>query len=453
MISPARVAAFDALRRADPHHGTGQDLASALVTARYALADARDRALATELALGVERWRLSLDTTIAASARRDAVDIDFPALIALRLALFQLRYLTRTPPHAVVDDAVELTRRNGAPRAAGFVNGVLRGLLRGNLELGIPARPGSTDSRDAWEEYISIALSHPAWLVRRWIERHGPEAADAWAQFDNTPAPVTLRVNTRRTTADAVQSQLEREGITTVPAAHAPHALVATDGNPLATSLVDEGDAAVMDESSQLVGALAASVLRGTTLDACAAPGGKTLILACDRTENGLLVAADRRPKRLTLLRRTLDRLGLGDVSIVAHDLSRGTPFAALDGILIDAPCSGLGTLRRDPDIRWRRREEDLPALAAAQLEMLAQAAGALAPGGRLVYATCSSEPEENETVVETFLARQGGFERVRPEGERFGPFLDMRGDFRTLPFRDRLEAFYAAVLTRTREP
>src|SRR5690606_16774821 len=111
-----------------------------------------------------------------------------------------------------------------------------------------------TDSRDAWEEYISIALSHPAWLVRRWIERHGPEAAEAWAQFDNTPAPVTLRVNTRRTTADAVQSQLEREGITTVPAAHAPHALVATDGNPLATSLVDEGDAAVMDESSQLVG-------------------------------------------------------------------------------------------------------------------------------------------------------------------------------------------------------
>lgn len=446
MISPARRAAFEALRQADAVHGSGRDLASALADARKHVRDARDRALVTELALGVERWRAALDAIIAASSGREIASIDFPALLSLRLAVFQMKFLTRTPAHAVVDDAVELAKQMGAARASGFVNAVLRGLIRNGLEAGLPSRPAGDDAAE-WTRYVSIALSHPEWLAERMVRRHGPAAAEAWAAFNNAPAPLTVRVNTRRMPFDDACRQLEAEGITSEAAPHAPAALIVTDGNPMSSALHDLGAIALMDETSQLVGALAAGALSGTVLDACAAPGGKTLILASDLPEGAHVIAADRRPRRVTLLRRALRRYGLDDLPVVQHDLTRGVPFAGLDAVFVDAPCSGLGTIRRDPDIKWRRREADLAPLAASQREMLRQAALALRPGGRIVYATCSSEPEENEEVIEAFLAEHPRATRAPIDGETFAPFLDARGDFRTLPHRDGLEAFYAAVL------
>lgn len=446
MIAPARRAAFEALRQADPVHGSGRDLASALADARKHVRDPRDRALVTELALGVERWRAALDTIIAASSGREIGSIDFPALLSLRLAAFQMKFLTRTPPHAVVDDAVELVKQMGAARASGFVNAVLRGLLRGGLDAGLPSRPADDDGA-AWTRYISTALSQPGWLTERIIRRHGPAAAEAWAAFSNSAAPLTVRVNTRRMRLDDARRQLEAEGIATEAAPHAPSALIVTEGNPMASPLHDLGAIALMDETSQLVGALAAEALSGTVLDACAAPGGKTLILATDLPAGSRVLAADRRPRRVTLLRRAMRRYALDDVAVVQHDLTRGVPFAGLDAVFVDAPCSGLGTIRRDPDIKWRRREADLVPLAASQREMLRQAALAVRPGGRVVYATCSSEPEENEEVVEAFLADHPRATRVPIAGERFAPFADAAGDFRTLPHRDGLEGFYAAVL------
>lgn len=449
MISPARWAAFEALRRADPGRGAGKDLASALSDTRGLVADPRDRALATEIALGVERWRAALDAVIASAAGRSIDTIDFPALLALRIAVFQLTHLTRTPAHAVVDDAVEMTRRAGAERAAGFVNGVLRQFLRGPKHAGLPARPKRDDIGE-WSRYLATAISHPQWLVDRWIARYGIEAAETWARFNNEPAPLTLRVNTRRMSIDQAKTALEAEGVTTELSSHAPRALVATGGNPMSTSLHREGLIALMDETSQLVGALAATNLRGTVLDACASPGGKTLVLACDLAGGSRVIAADRRPRRVTLLRRSLSRYGLDDVPVVQHDLSAGVPMRDLDGVLVDAPCSGLGTIRRDPDIRWRRSAGDLEPLSHMQQRLLDQASLAVRAGGRVVYATCSSEPEENEAVVEAFLAGHPGFRREPIAGEPFAPYLDAAGDFRTLPHRDRLEAFYAAVLART---
>ena len=449
MISPARWAAFEALRLADQTKGSGKDLASALAGTRKMVSDPRDRALATELALGVERWRATLDAIISTSSGRRIGTIDFPALLSLRLAVFQMKFLTRTPAHAVVDDAVEITRQAGASRAAGFVNGVLRGLQRHGFDAGLPSRPQGADA-SAWTHYIATSLSHPAWLAARMIARHGADAAEAWATFNNTPAPLTLRVNTRRLTVDEAQARLEADGVTTAPAPHAPHALIVTDGNPIGSPLHEDGSIALMDETSQLVGTLAAGALEGRVLDACAAPGGKTLVLSDDLPRGSRLVAADRRPRRVTLLRRALERYGLADVPVVQHDLSQGVPFLGLDGIFVDAPCSGLGTIRRDPDIRWRRAETDLATLAAAQTAMLHHAALAIRPGGRIVYSTCSSEPEENEDVVESFLASHAGFQRAAIEGARFAPFIDARGDFRTLPQRDGLESFFAAVLQRS---
>lgn len=451
MISPARRAAFEALRQSDSVHGSGRDLASALAEARKHVRDPRDRALVTELALGVERWRAALDAIIAASSGREIASIDFPALLSLRLAAFQMKFLTRTPAHAVVDDAVEIVKQMGAARASGFVNAVLRGLIRNGLDAGLPSRPAGPGADDAeWTRYVSIALSHPEWLAARMVRRHGPAGAEAWAAFNNTPAPLTVRVNTRRMPVDDTRRQLESEGITTDLAPHAPAALLVTGGNPMASALHDLGAIALMDETSQLVGALAAESLSGTVLDACAAPGGKTLILASDLPEGSRVIAADRRPRRVTLLRRSMRRYGLDDVPLVQHDLSRGVPFAGLDAVFVDAPCSGLGTIRRDPDIKWRRQESDLAPLAASQREMLRQAALAVRPGGRVMYATCSSEPEENEEIVEAFLAEHPRATRVPIQplgGARFAPFVDARGDFRTLPHRDGLEAFYAAIL------
>lgn len=448
MISPARWAAFEALRRSGSGAGGGKDLASALADTRRLVSDVRDRALATELALGVERWRAELDAIIAASSGRTIESIDAPALLALRLSVFQLKHLSRTPAHAVLNDAVEITRAAGAPRAAGFVNAVLRGLLRGRLDAGLPSRPLTGETAE-WTRYLSVAMSHPAWLVERWIARHGVEAAQRWAAFNNEPAALTVRVNTTRISTAAARIALAQEGVDTEPCAHAPDALTATAGNPMSTSLYEAGLIALMDETSQLVGALAAAHLSGTVLDACAAPGGKTLVLACDLPTGSRLFAADRRPRRVTLLRRALDRYGLASVSILQHDLSRGVPFGDLDGVLVDAPCSGLGTIRRDPDIRWRRGAADLADLASTQATLLREAALAVKPGGRVVYSTCSSEPEENEAIVDAFLAGQDTFSRVPLTGDRFTRFADARGDFRTLPHRDGLECFYASVLER----
>ena len=448
MIAPARWAAFEALRRADPVHGSGKDLATTLAETRGLVSDPRDRALTTEIALGVERWRAALDARIAHAAGRAIAAIDFPALLTLRIAVFQLAYLTRTPPHAVVDDAVAMTKRARATRAAGFVNGVLRTLLRGSLDAALPVRPQGDDAA-AWLAYLSITLSHPEWLARRWAARYGFEAAERWARFNNEPAPLTVRINTRRRTVDDARDALAREGVATGPARHARRALLVTSGNPMGSTLFRDGDMALMDEASQLVGSVAAAAMSGLVLDACAAPGGKTLVLACDLPAGARLVAGDRRPRRVSLLARSLARYGLDDVPVVMHDVSKGVPFRDLDGILIDAPCSGLGTIRRDPDIRWRRAEADLAPLAAMQQRLLVHAADAVKPGGRIVYATCSSEPEENEQVVEAFLAAHSGFVREPIGAEPVGALIDESGDFRTLPHRDGLEAFYAAVLTR----
>jgi 16S rRNA (cytosine967-C5)-methyltransferase len=208
----------------------------------------------------------------------------------------------------------------------------------------------------------------------------------------------------------------------------------------------------VQDESSQLV-ALAADARPGERiLDLCASPGGKTLVMAAGMRDSGLLVACDVRPRRLRLLQSTVRASGAAHVRVVHVSTSNALPFgASFDRVLVDAPCSGLGTIRRDPDIRWKRKEQDLAALAAAQLTLLRRAAEVVRPGGRLVYATCSSEPEENEQVVEAFLAEQSRFARVdlRAEPSPLTPLLDDRGVLHTLPHLHGLEPFYAAALVR----
>ncbi|HEX2444356.1 MAG TPA: 16S rRNA (cytosine(967)-C(5))-methyltransferase RsmB [Vicinamibacterales bacterium] len=454
-MSPARWAAYQAVAAV----GAGSDLATALARARTPLTDPRDRALAGEIALGVFRWLAALDYVIERLARRPAAKIEPIVLDILRVAVYQLTHLDRVPAAAVVNDAVDMARRAKRTGAAGFVNGVLRAL--GRRPPSLPPRPdpgrlGEPAMRAQALDYLSITLSHPRWLVERWLARTGFEAAEAWARFNNEPAPLTLRANTLRVDREELKSLLSAHDVECGDTRLATEGLIVRRGNPLLSPLTDRGLFLVQDEASQLVAEVLAVRSGERILDACASPGGKTVAIAAHAGADGLVVASDFRPRRIRLLVDTVRRTGADRVRIVRTDLRHPLPFGqAFDAVLVDAPCSGLGTIRRDPDIRWRRTEADVARLATETLTMLTHAAAVVRPGGRLVYATCSSEPEENEDVVSRFLENRPAFRQMNARTDAsllrtmgtLETVIDESGSLRTLPHVHALEAFFAVVL------
>jgi len=287
--------------------------------------------------------------------------------------------------------------------------------------------------------------------VARWLDRYGFEPAAAWTEFNNATPALTLRANRLVTSRDALRQQLlDEDELETMPARYAPDALVVLGGR-----LPDSrGRFTIQDEASQLVPLLVGARPGERVLDLCASPGGKATAMAADMDGRGLIVACDARPRRMRLLSAAVRDSRAPNVRLVQVGSRDDVPFAPLfHKVIVDAPCSGLGTVRRDPDIRWRRTETELGTFAAYQQTLLARAARAVAPGGRLVYATCSSEPEENEAVVESFLAAHSGFRLIdarEVDEARLAPVTDARGMLRTLPFVHRLEAFFAAALVRS---
>ena len=448
MTAPARTAAYHALRAIAADRA---DLPAALAASRQRLADDRDRALAAEIVAGTLRWQRGLDHLVEFFARRPVRRLDLEITVILRLSLYQLLHLSRVPASAVVDDAVDLTRAARKPSASGFVNAVLRQTLRQRNRLPLPARPDMPGDRAAALAYLGITHSHPEWLVARWLDRHGFDATERWVQFNNESPSLTLRANTLRVLREEVARALAEDEIETEPTRYAPHGLTVVTGNPLRRP--PEGLFFVQDEASQLVSLTVGAQPGERVLDLCAAPGGKTTAMAADMRDSGTIVACDVRDRRVELLEGTVHASGATRIQIVRVGVDGALPFSPeFDRVLVDAPCSGLGTIRRDPDIRWRRAEASLPALARDQLTLLARAAEVVTPGGRLVYATCSSEPEENEKVVDAFLEEHQAFRLVdlHREGDAaIRPFLDARGMMRTLPFEHGLEAFFAAALQR----
>jgi 16S rRNA (cytosine967-C5)-methyltransferase len=448
MIAPARTAAYRSLRALEQ---PSVDLPAALATGRTGLHDERDRALAVEIVTGTVRWQRNLDHLIEAISRRPLARIEPEVHVILRLSLYQLLHLDRVPAAAVVDDAVDLTRAARKPGASTFVNAVLRNTLRQRRKLPLPPRPDDPSDRASAIDYLGVTHSHPDWLVARWLDRYGFDATERWVRFNNESPRLTVRANTLRTGREALQAALAAGGIDAEPTRFSPDGLVILSGNPLRRP--PDGTFVVQDEASQLV-PLAVGALPGErVLDLCASPGGKSTALAAAMHGTGLLVASDVRPRRIRLLRDTLRATGIPQARIIQIAPTGPLPFVkTFDRVLVDAPCSGLGTLRRDPDIRWHRHEDDLQTLAGRQIALLDRASQTVRDGGRLVYATCSSEPEENDEVIHAFLASHPEFELQPLHDDLPGGLsvvLDERGILRTRPDLHGLEAFFAAAMKR----
>jgi 16S rRNA (cytosine967-C5)-methyltransferase len=407
-----------------------------------------DRALVTELVYGVLRWRGKLDWILAQVLDRPLHTLDLSVRQILRLGAYQLCCLTRIPDFAAVDEAVSLARRIGGTRHAGYVNAVLRAVARARNG---PEPDPASDPVGYWE----TAGSHPRWLAERWLARLGAGDAGRLMSAHNVVPPVTVVVNPLRAREEDVRRVLAKvvPGVTEgrwVPGAfHLRGAGAVTNLAGFA-----EGRFIPMDEAG-VFPVLALGVQPGDrVLDACAGGGGKSALLAARVGSRGEVIAMDVSPRAIRRLQSARARLGL--VPVVPHLGDARTAGAKWPGqfsrVLLDAPCSGLGTIRRRPEIKWRRRPEDLGRAAALQRELLAGAAGAVAPGGRLVYSTCSLEPEETDAVVADFLARHPAFQVDEPDpalGAR-GDLVDGEGSLRLWPHRHETDGFFVVRFRRS---
>jgi len=442
--SSPRREAYRILRRVEE----GGAYASALLEARSAeLPDPRDAGLLTELVLGVLRRRAVLDHVIASASSRPLTEIDPAVIAALRVGAYALVALDRIPDFAAVDTSVALVKDAGQGKAAGFVNGVLRRIAREKEAL-LPPVPGRGDV-----DALALYRSHPPWWVRRTVERLGWDRADALLVADNEPAPTVLAPWPGRAHEGELRTALATEGVLADPCRYVPGALRVRAGAPQHGATFRAGGFWIQDEASQLVVALFGERVGPLTVDVCAAPGGKALGLAAKTAPGDMVVAIDRHAGRLRRVVENAARLRTGGIAVIAADMTRAAPLATACGdVLVDAPCSGTGTLRRHPEIRWRLQPADLVALAARQRAILESASVLVRPGGRLVYSVCSLEPEEGDGVVASFLESHPEFSRVDPREVVRGPVEALVGEdlaLRTRPDEGGLDGFFATLLTR----
>jgi 16S rRNA (cytosine967-C5)-methyltransferase len=446
-IAPARRCAYAVLRRTF-EQGAYTDRALRAEAQAHRL-DARDRALAMRLASGAVQRRATLDHFIERLAERPAARLDAPVLAALRLGLYELLYLGGAPDRAVVADAVELAKGAGSG-GYGLVNAVLRRAAREG------ARTLLDTLSDAAPEQAAIKHSQPLWVAQMWWEYLGEEQARALMAYSNEPGEVALRVNTLAADTDQAIAEL---GACAHRDAAIPEAIVLDEALDLHGSPLWQRGALVAQSRAAMLVARALAPLRGErVLDLCAAPGGKATHLAALMQGGGEVVAVERDPRRAGLLESAAARLGAGNVRVVVADAREPRPAGeTYDRVLVDPPCSGLGTLQARPDLRWRARPDGARAMARDSAQILRSAAAALRPGGVLVYSTCTISPIENEQVIGAFLDSQPGF-GMDDLGPTLGPeaawlrtplWPDEGGAALTLPHRDRTAGFFIARLRR----
>ena len=442
-ISPARVAAFDILLRVERDDSYASEL---LHSSGNAGLSSGDHGLATELVMGVLRWRSLLDQNIAERSSQKLARLDPEVLTALRLAAYQLLFLDRVPERAAVHESVELVKRARKRSAVPFANAVLRKLTEvAGGQVGV----FGTDNAQRPAE-LAVSSAHPLWLVERWIREFGFEAARGVCAYDQRIPQTAIRV-----TDATIAEKLKKQKIELSPGHLLTSAYRVVSGDLTATRPFREGQVMIQDEASQLVSLLVGH--GANILDCCAAPGGKTRTLA-ERNPNASIVALDLHAHRARMLRKLVTA---ANVRVIVAD-ARSLPLTALfDRVLADVPCSGTGTLARNPEIKWRFTPEDLIDLQARQVSILRSAMQRVSPGGRIVYSTCSLEKEENSEVVEKAMSADHSFrvldcrielQRLRSQGElrwedigslTSGPYL------RTIPGVHPCDGFFAAILEK----
>ena len=367
--------------------------------------DPKDRALLTEITYGTLQHKFTLDYFLEPFIRGK---VDLWVRWLLRLSLYQMEYLSRIPAHAAVNEAVEIAKRRGHQGIASMVNGVLRSILRKGVR--------SVDEIKDPIERLSIETSHPQWLVARWVEFYGFDHTSEMLRENNVPPVQTVRVNTTKTTVDEVLALLEEDGVKAEQSDVIPECIYLTNGQASRTEAFKKGFITIQDESSMLPANVLNPQPGWRVLDMCAAPGGKTTHIAEKMNNNGSILATDLHPHKLDLIDENVERLGLEIIQTAPIDGRKAASFLqeeSFDAVLVDAPCSGLGVMRRKPDIKYTKREEDLESLHSIQLELLENAVKVLKPGGRLVYSTCTVDKVENEGTVNDFLTTHPEMELV----------------------------------------
>lgn len=445
-LSPARRLAFDALK--EIYRGGYADVVLHRLLAQTKLSTV-DRAFATELVYGTVRRQRTLDALIDQLGKKAAHQQPLDLRVILHLGFYQLRFLTQVPESAAVNTSVELTKTVGQAKLSGVVNGILRQYLRlrqnGNDPLQLPS-----------DRTAALAMQHsfPDWIVDLWLSQLGEAETVALCEWFNRPPTIDLRVNVLKLSRESLRQHLTEAGIAATPLPHLPQVLRLTQsvGSIQALPGYAEGWWTVQDASAQLVSTLVNPQPDECVIDACAAPGGKSTHLAELMGDQGLIWACDRTPSRLKKLSRNVQRLQLHCIQTCSGDSTTITKFTGEgDRVLIDAPCSGLGTLHRHADARWRQTPESVADLARLQSRLLDQAATWVKPNGTLVYATCTLHPAENEAVINQFLAAHPDWQLLPPRtDEPAAAFATSQGWIQVWPHQADMDGFFMARLTRT---
>jgi 16S rRNA (cytosine967-C5)-methyltransferase len=436
-VSPARLAAFEILLRVE--QGA---YASVLLSLREEQLNLPDRALTHELVLGVLRNQLWLDRLAEHYAGRKSKQMDLEVRVILRLGLYQLRFLSRVPASAAVNEAVNLASVARKRSAGGLVNAVLR---RATVDCDYDP----VANIDEPNERLAVETSHPSWLIERWIRSFGIEETRDFARANNEAAPIAFRVVRNRADEADVLSHLRNAGAEITPSTIAKGAWRITGAGRMLADMASDGRVYIQDEASQLLTLVLDPRPGERVLDLCAAPGSKTTHIADLTRDSAMIVAADLYEHRLRSVLSSASLHGFGRVNCVTLDGLQALPLpqSHFDRVLVDAPCSGTGTLRRNPEIRWRISTRDIEDLAARQTQLLINASQSVTVGGRLVYSTCSVETEENENVRQSFLDNSNNFKPIELEIDT--SLITGPGVARTWPHRQGSDGFFICAFQR----
>jgi 16S rRNA (cytosine967-C5)-methyltransferase len=427
---------------------SSQDFASPLLNDcldTNALSGTPDGRLLTHLVYGVLRFQGHLDWILTKFYRGDFDKMDEGIKNVLRVGLYQLKFSDRLPAFAVVDEAVKIAKLI-QPEKSALVNAILRNYLRRGQKIPFPSLKQNP------AEYIAAFHSHPLWLVKKWIKIFGPQETMSLCSANNEIPPLTVRVNKLKISREEFTQKLTNAGFTATPTNYSPDGIILTDSaGPIQnTNFFSEGLLRIQDEAAQLISYLINPNSVDLVLDACAGSGGKATHLAAILKNKGRIVAVDRKPEKIAELKKDATRLGITIIQTQQDDLFVGLPDSLkekFNHVLVDAPCSGLGTLRRNPEIKWRTTEKDLRNFASAQKVILQNASLAVKKGGRLIYCTCSLLPQENENIIDDFLALNKNFSLCPPPATINPRLLDKRGFYHTYPHKHNTDGFFGAIL------